>query len=257
MSTIGWPGPAGQLRGLARPPPGSEGRASDCISRSSVASIGASNSARTPGSDRIRSRASSACPGTYPLPISMVRSAAHALGAERAAAKEVAMEKKMTVPPGAVARIAPPSQPGTSTHTTVTSAGPPAARDRRRHVNRVPGVGALTTWSASAARAAAAASASCGTTPMTRRAPARRAAAADSDPLLPAAPGMATTGAPAPALTDAPGQGRARRRRRARPAPGRRAGHREARRRWTGRTGSRGPRRAPAPTGRPSEPARR
>src|SRR4051812_17932090 len=37
------------------------------------------------------------------------------------------MEKKITVPPAAVARIAPCSQPGTSTQTTVTSARPPRA----------------------------------------------------------------------------------------------------------------------------------
>ncbi len=59
----------------------------------------------------------------------------------------------------------------------------------------------MTTSSASAdwpspARAARkiAASPWCGTTPMTRRAPARRAAAAASEPLLPAAPSTATTG---------------------------------------------------------------
>ena len=51
------------------------------------------------------------------------------------------MEKKMTVPRSAVARIAPPSQPGTSTQTTVTSAGPPAAVDGVAQRDRVAGVG--------------------------------------------------------------------------------------------------------------------
>ena len=53
---------------------------------------------------------------------------------------EVAMEKKITVPPWAVASTAPPSQPGTSTQTTVTSAGPPAAGTAAAG-HRVAGVG--------------------------------------------------------------------------------------------------------------------
>ncbi len=44
-----------------------------------------------------------------------------------AAENDVAMEKKTTVPPSAVARIAPCSAPGTSTQTTVTSTGVPTA----------------------------------------------------------------------------------------------------------------------------------
>ena len=48
------------------------------------------------------------------------------------------MEKKTTVPPSAVARTAPCSAPGTSTQTTVTSAGVP---DRGRDGERVGGVG--------------------------------------------------------------------------------------------------------------------
>ena len=47
----------------------------------------------------------------------------------------------MTVPRSAVARMAPPSQPGTSTQTTVTSAGPPAAVDCVAEGDRVAGVG--------------------------------------------------------------------------------------------------------------------
>src|SRR5262249_14443948 len=83
---------------------------------------------RTPGSARIRSSARSACPGTYPLPISIVTSAATPSAPSAAALNEVAIEKKITVPPCAVARTAPPSQPGTSTQTTVTPAGPPPPR---------------------------------------------------------------------------------------------------------------------------------
>ena len=58
----------------------------------------------------------------------MVTSAAIPSAPSAAALNEVAIEKKITVPPGAVASTAPPSQPGTSTQTTVTSAGPPADR---------------------------------------------------------------------------------------------------------------------------------
>src|SRR6266705_3181107 len=53
---------------------------------------------------------------------------------------------------------------------------------------------ATTTRSVRPAARSAAASRSCGTTPITRLAPARLAAAADSEPLLPAAPSTATTG---------------------------------------------------------------
>ncbi len=82
----------------------------------------------------------------------------------------------MTVPPSAVARIAPPSQPGTSTHTTVTSAGPPAAVTASR---RAIGSRASATVTASAMPAPVRRSCSpwWGTTPMVRAAPAARAAA--------------------------------------------------------------------------------
>ena len=85
------------------------------------------------------------------------------------------MEKKITVPPSAVARTAPPSQPGTSTHTTLTSAGPPAAvtASRRAIGSRA---SATATASASPAPRSRSASASWGTTPMVRVAPASRAA---------------------------------------------------------------------------------
>ena len=53
----------------------------------------------------------------------------------------MAIEKKMTVPRSAVERIAPPSQPGTSTQTTVTSAGPPAFDHGVAQRDRVAGVG--------------------------------------------------------------------------------------------------------------------
>src|SRR3954447_19790505 len=52
----------------------------------------------------------------------MVTSAANPSAPSAAAEKEVAMEKKITVPPGAVASRAPPSTPATSTQTTGTSA---------------------------------------------------------------------------------------------------------------------------------------
>ncbi len=89
------------------------------------------------------------------------------------------MEKKITVPPCAVARTAPPSQPGTSTHTTVTWAGPPAARTVSATAagSRA---SAITTWSARPDLVSRSASAWVGTSPITARAPASRAAAADS-----------------------------------------------------------------------------
>jgi hypothetical protein len=64
--------------------------------------------------------------------MSMVTSAASPSAPSAAAEKLVAMLKKITVPPSAVARIAPCSQPGTSTQTTVTSAGPPRRRSTAR-----------------------------------------------------------------------------------------------------------------------------
>ena len=104
------------------------------------------------------------------------------------------MEKKMTVPRSAVARIAPPSQPGTSTQTTVTSAGPPAAVTASRSAigSRA---SAMTTSSAMSASASSLRSSSVGTTPMVRFAPASLAAARLSEPDLPAPPITATTGA--------------------------------------------------------------
>ena len=107
-------------------------------------------------------------------------------------ANDVAIEKKITVPPSAVARIAPCSQPGTSTQTTVTSAGPPSAcGDRRRQRDRIAGVGERDLVG-QPGRAQRSRSASTGTTPTVRAAPARRAAASDSEPLLPAPPSTAT-----------------------------------------------------------------
>src|SRR4029453_13853318 len=98
------------------------------------------------------------------------------------------MEKKTTMPPSVVARTAPCSAPGTSTQTTVTSAGvPTAAATASGSV-----ASATTTRSASPAAVSAAASASLRTRPVSRVAPAARAAASDRDPDLPAAP-MTTT----------------------------------------------------------------
>ena len=69
-------------------------------------------------------------------------SAASPSAPSAAAENDVAIEKKMTVPPSAVARIAPCSQPGTSTQTTVTSAGAAqSALDGGRQRDRVAGVG--------------------------------------------------------------------------------------------------------------------
>src|SRR3954453_6830327 len=80
------------------------------------------NNLWTPGSVRSRSSAIAACPGVYPLPTSMVTSAASPSAPSAAAENDVAIEKKMTVPPGEVASRAPPSAPATSTQTTQTSA---------------------------------------------------------------------------------------------------------------------------------------
>ena len=72
----------------------------------------------------------------------MVTSAASPSAPRAAAENDVAIEKKMTVPPSAVARIAPCSQPGTSTQTTVTSAGAAEGLlDGGRERDRVAGVG--------------------------------------------------------------------------------------------------------------------
>ena len=97
------------------------------------------------------------------------------------------MEKKITVPPWAVDRIAPPSQPGTSTHTTVMSAGPPASPTAADERHRVAGVGEDDA-SASPLSASRSTSRWTGTTAIVRAAPASAAAASDSDPLLPAPP---------------------------------------------------------------------
>ena len=106
----------------------------------------------------------------------------------------------MIVPPWAVDRIAPPSHPATSTQTTVTAAGPPADA-MALETPTGSRASAMTTSStrpcspsAATVSRSSSASASCGTTPMIVPAPARRAAAADSEPLLPAAPRMTTTG---------------------------------------------------------------
>src|SRR3954464_5114783 len=55
----------------------------------------------------------------------MVTSAAIPSAPSAAWENDVPIEKKTTVPPSAVARIAPCSAPGTSTQTTVRPAGPP------------------------------------------------------------------------------------------------------------------------------------
>src|SRR4051794_33906363 len=57
----------------------------------------ASNNARTAGSARSRSSANAACPGTKPLPTSIVTSAARPSAPKAAAANDVAIEKKITV----------------------------------------------------------------------------------------------------------------------------------------------------------------
>ncbi len=102
------------------------------------------------------------------------------------------MEKKTTVPPSAVARTAPCSAPGTSTQTTVTSAGvPTAAATASGSV-----ASATTTRSASPAARSAAASSSFRTRPVSSVAPADRAAASDRQPDLPAAPRTTTERAP-------------------------------------------------------------
>src|SRR6185312_14455791 len=117
------PGQPGQLAG-----PGDERRIE--VQLAGHAPTRRSNSCRTDGVVRIRSSAKSAWPGTYPLPTSIVTSAAMPSAPRAAALKRVAIEKKMTVPPCLVDKHAPPSHPATSTHTTVTSAGPPTTPPR-------------------------------------------------------------------------------------------------------------------------------
>lgn len=94
------------------------------------------------------------------------------------------MEKKITVPPSAVARTAPCSQPGTSTQTTVTSTCSPTAAPTATGLR----ASAMTTSSAIPATRTASASASVGTSATSRPAPARRAATRDSEPDLPPPP---------------------------------------------------------------------
>ena len=101
----------------------------------------------------------------------------------------------MTVPPSAVARIAPCSQPGTSTQTTVTSAGPPSRRSTAAaSADRVAGVGQDDVVGEPGSRS----SAGLALRPGRRRRCAgrrpRRAAASDSEPDLPAPPTTATAG---------------------------------------------------------------
>src|SRR5262249_18417297 len=156
--------------------------------------VRAANRSRTPGTARKRLSAKSAWPGTDPLRISRVTSAASPSAPTAAAENDVAMLKKMTVPPSAVARIAPCSQPGTSTQTTVTSAGPPRAAVTATASDAGSRASASATWSAIPARVSRSCSTWFGTTP-TVRAPARPAAASESDPDLPAPPSTATEGA--------------------------------------------------------------
>jgi hypothetical protein len=109
------------------------------------------------------------------------------------------MEKKTTVPPSAVARIAPCSAPGTSTQTTVRSAGvPTAAATASGSV-----ASATTTRSARPAARRVAASASFRTRPVSSVAPAARAAASDRLPDFPAAPRTTTRRAPVRSTTRA------------------------------------------------------
>lgn len=126
------------------------------------------------------------------MPTSIVTSAARPSAPSAAAAKLVAIEKKITVPPSSVARTAPCSQPGTSTQTTVTSAGAPSAVVTAVDSPTGSRASANATLVARPARSSASRSAATGTTPTVRPAPARRAAASDSDPLLPAPPITAT-----------------------------------------------------------------
>ena len=153
----------------------------------------------------------------------------------------------MTVPPEEVARIAPPSQPGTSTQTTVMSAVPPAADTTASRVAIGSRASATTTSSARPESRSRAASASWGTMPTVRRAPAspggrqaQRAglagAADDRDHRL---------------LVAAPRRGASVREHRRRPSPrgsARRAGRRGSAPRSSGRRARRSRRTAPART---------
>src|SRR3954447_10980054 len=122
-----------------------------------------------------------------------VTSAARPSAPSAAAGNDVAIEKNTTVPRCAVASTAPCSQPGTSTQTTVTSAGPPAAATASASATGSR-ASASAAASGSPASSSAVRSASTGTTPMVLAAPARRAAARARLPLLPAPPRTATTG---------------------------------------------------------------
>ena len=103
--------------------------------------------------------------------------------------------------------MAPPSQPGTSTHTTVMSAVPPAADTTASRVAIGSRASATTTSSARPESRSSAASASWGTIPTVRCAPASAAAARLSEPDLPAPPMTATTGC-SYCADEAMGQGR-------------------------------------------------
>ena len=87
------------------------------------------------------------------------------------------------------------SQPGTSTQTTVMSAGPPAAVDGLGQPQRAAGVGDDDLVGQSRCRAAGRPRARTATTPMRRPAPASAAAASESEPDLPAPPRTHTVGA--------------------------------------------------------------
>ena len=186
--------------------------------------------------------------------MSIVTSAARPSAPSAAAANEVAIEKKTTVPPSAVARIAPCSQPGTSTQTTVTSAGPPARGDRGGQRHRVAGVGDDDGVGEARPPRSSAASAAVGTTPIVRPgagAPGR------CQRQTPALAGRAEDGhhrraAAAGRRTDAR---RSARGRRTRPDGHGQRGRqvvRAARRRWTGRTARRARRPGPARCARPT-----
>ena len=90
--------------------------------------------------------------------------------------------------------MAPCSQPGTSTQTTVMSAGEPRACWTASDSRTGSRASAMATASASFTSSSRSASCCTGTTPTVRLAPARWAAASESEPLLPAPPMTATVG---------------------------------------------------------------
>ena len=107
-----------------------------------------------------------------------------ALGAERRGGERGRHREEDDRAPGDVARMAPPSQPGTSTQTTVMSAVPPTADTTASRVAIGSRASATTTSSARPEARSSAASASWGTMPTVRRAPASAAAARLSEPGL-------------------------------------------------------------------------